>query len=184
MMKFGIIAGALCTLVLAKLAAPLPGYYALPGVDISTDTHHPLCDQNPDSNPIPSAAGMAVCDAINCQVFNTGSSAGAGSCIKQWSVNATVDSYISLSTCGDASASTPQIVNGSCDNPSRKYIYCRNGGARFDILNTYNLPSSNMKTMCDQDAGCVGILINKAQDTGSTLQNYRYYESSYFSYPA
>jgi len=154
------------------------GYQLFSSIDISIDLHDPLCD-NPA--PIPEAAVAAVCDAIKCDHYHAGTSF-SHPCIKRWSFNDTMDSYISLKTCGSGSP-PPEIVNGSCNEPSRKYLKCSNGGAEFAKLNTFALPPSLIKSSCDQDERCAAFIVKKDQSSGTTL-SWKTDQPSYVALPS
>jgi len=158
MISFVMVASALAAVNGTTVAISFDGYYAFSSTNITIDQHDPMCDQ---VRP-PNAAIMAVCDAMACPRFNL-----PDGCIKQWVSSSVVDSYISFKTCGQGVA--PDIVNGSCLSPARKYLVCSTGGAEFHPLNFFKLPPSLIKSSCDQDARCSGFMVYKDQSGGYTL---------------
>ena len=171
-MVYFLVASALAAVNGTTVTTSFDGYYAFSSTDITIDQHDPLCDQ---VRP-PNAAIMAVCDTMACPRFNL-----PDGCIKQWVSSSIVDSYISFKTCGQGVA--PDIVNGSCLSPSRKYLMCPNGGAQFVPLNFFKLPPSLIKSSCDQDARCSGFMVYKDQSGGYTLSYATNGLTSYISVP-
>jgi hypothetical protein len=165
--RFALVAAVTLTLTAAASASdplPLSGYQVLPSVDIGPDVHDPLCDDPSFFTRVTSLVPtMAVCDALNCDHFHS------GGCIKQWTANETVDSYISLHSCAPGT-DHPQLVSGACESTSHKYLSCSAGGASFEFLNTYALPPQQIKEACDSDSRCTAFVLAKDKSSGSTYQ--------------
>lgn len=149
------------------------GYMMLPGIDVSVNKHHPLCDDatfGAAVASVPFEVVQGLCDTIpECTHVSGVNPTGDQYCMRQWANSGTLDSFISTTTCG-SSIGKPTVVNGSYANPPQQYLRCASGAGHFEIINTFALPPSVIQQACDNDDRCAGYLVAKNRSKGSTLK--------------
>ena len=85
----------------------LASYYKFAGVDGTVNVHHPLCDDpqfRASFDGAPIEWKLQTCDVLGCSRFDS------IYCLKSWHPNASVDTYLSKTNCGNGTAA--RVVRG------------------------------------------------------------------------
>jgi len=107
----------------------------------------------------------ALCeDTSNCDSFST-----ADGFLRSFGHNATVNSWVSNSTCGTTGAASVQP--GSCFSPSSSYVVCNNVKASgyYVVTAAFALPPFLIETACDKSPSCVGFMATTDETRGWLL---------------
>ncbi len=129
----------------------------------------------------------AICDLVGCPRFGlrAGAKSDAGPyCVKGWVVNASIDSYLSQTTCGigaNGSVVAAQTVSGSCNDPDAKYTLCPHGGGDTMPLRSATGSAPELAKVCAANKECVGF-IARVDGSGGVLLQYGYGGNKYTGY--
>ena len=121
----------------------LASYYKFAGVDGTVNVHHPLCDDpqfRASFDGAPIEWKLQTCDVLGCSRFDS------IYCLKSWHPNASVDTYLSKTSCGNDTAA--RVVRGG--NGSSTFLTCPHGGAALHVLETLpSLGAAQLATRCE-----------------------------------
>ena len=161
----------------------LASYYKFAGVDGTVNVHHPLCDDpqfRASFDGAPIEWKLQTCDVLGCSRFDS------IYCLKSWHPNASVDTYLSKTNCGNGTAA--RVVRGG--NGSSTFLTCPHGGAALHVLETLSLGAAQLAARCEAAPQCVGFIAS--EHGGATLAPcepqpwlpYHCGNASYFRVPA
>ena len=107
----------------------------------------------------------AACeDTAGCNSFST-----ADGFLRAFAHNATVDSWLSNSTCG--SSGPAAVQSGSCFTPGAAFVVCNGlkASGYYTTIAAFTLPPFLIESACDKDAACVGFMTKADQTAGWLL---------------